>query len=319
MRDPLDPGQLSDALDRHLPPGSDHVLPDQPDDPAVMAASRLASSPKPALDPAARARMKAQVMAAVPRSAPGGPRPILRIAVFALVSAAVMAAALLGLFAALNIGPTNASPTPAGVAVVVETGTPSDTPASTPPTPVTSTPPPAPSDTPTSTPPTPSATPTPVTSTSPPAPSDTPASTAERAARITLEGVVEAIDDRRLTISGLEVELVEDDPLLDVLRVNDRVRIEGKLVRGARMFNIRVETFVLANDDAAENLVETGPDGDLWRDPGGCDNPPPPWAKAYGWRARCEGGGTSGGGQGSSDRPNSSRDSRASDAQDDDD
>lgn len=298
MRDPLDPGQLSDALDRHLPPGSDHVLPDQPDDPAVMAASRLASSPKPALDPAARARMKAQVMAAVPRSAPGGPRPILRIAVFALVSAAVMAAALLGLFAVLNIGPTSASPTPAGVAVVVETGTPSDTPTSTPPT---STPP------------------TPVTSTPPPAPSDTPTSTAERAARITLEGVVEAIDDRRLTISGLEVELVEDDPLLDVLRVNDRVRIEGKLVRGARMFNIRVETFVLANDDAAENLVETGPDGDLWRDPGGCDNPPPPWAKAYGWRARCEGGGTSGGGQGSSDRPNSSRDSRASDAQDDDD
>jgi hypothetical protein len=27
----------------------------------------------------------------------------------------------------------------------------------------------------------------------------------------------------------------------------------------------------------------------IWQDNGACDNPPPPWAPAHGWRARCEG------------------------------
>lgn len=113
--------------------------------------------------------------------------------------------------------------------------------------------------------------------------------TAEHEVRLTLEGVVEAIDGRVLTISGIEIELAEDDPLLDVLWVNDRVRIEGELVRGPSRFLIDGATIELANDNAAENEVEEGPRGELWRDSGDCNNPPPAWAKAYGWRARCEG------------------------------
>ncbi|MBK9124051.1 MAG: hypothetical protein IPM16_13175 [Chloroflexi bacterium] len=328
MTDHLDPDRLSDALDRHLPPASDRVSTDLPDDPAVRAASRLATGPKPMLDPAARARMKAQVMAAVPAAARGSPRPILRYAAFVLASAAVTAIALFGLFSALSNYSAGATPTPAAVAAVTETGTATDIaptatdePTSTP-RPPSATPIVAVTDVPpatqvelTSTPVPPSATPVPPSSTPTVEPSDTPEPTAapsvtptvelnvERAARLTLEGVVEAIDGRLLTISGLEIELVEDDPLLEVLRVNDRIRIEGELVRGAHLFNIRAETFVLANDDEADNTVEEGPEGDLWRDPGDCDNPPPPWANANGWRARCEGaeapGNSSGNGRGS--------------------
>lgn len=363
MTDHLDPDRLSDALDRHLPPGHDYVSPDLPDDSAVRAASRLATGPKPMLDPAARARMKAQVMAAVPTIVPGGPRPVIRYLTFALASAAVMVVAMFGLFSALSRSGAGATPTPAAVAVVTETATATDIPptatdepTSTPRPPIATSAaateiPTATEVEPTSTPVPPSATPVPPSSTPTVEPSDTPEPTgapshtptveptAEREARLTLEGVVDAIDGRLLTISGLEIELVEDDPLLDVLRVNDRVRIEGELVRGPRLFNIRIETFVLANEDEAANTIEESSEGDLWRDPGDCDNPPPPWAKANGWRARCEGAdspsssgaGSGQGGPGNNNgqgnpnrpenpgRPESPGNSRGSGNQDDDD
>lgn len=331
MTDRHDAEYLADSLDRHLPPDSDRVSPQLPDDPAVRAASRLATGPKPMLDPAARARMKAQVMAAVPTIVPGGPPPVIRYIVFALASAAVTVIALFGLFNALNISGAGATPTPAAVALVTETGTTTDMPPTATDEPTATQVPPtltlvggqtqALSETPaapSSTPVRPSATPltptltatTPHTATSPPT---IVARSTEVAARLTIEGVIEAIDGRVLTISGLEVELTEDDPLLEVLRVDDRVRIEGELVRGVHLFTVEVQTFELANPDDADNQVEESPDGSVWRDPGNCDNPPPPWAKANGWRARCEGaespgnsggsGNNSGGGQGNPNRP----------------
>jgi hypothetical protein len=35
--------------------------------------------------------------------------------------------------------------------------------------------------------------------------------------------------------------------------------------------------------------VAVSGNGQVWRDEGNCDNPPPSWAPAHGWRLRCEG------------------------------
>ncbi|NWF70225.1 MAG: hypothetical protein HXY40_14155, partial [Chloroflexi bacterium] len=35
-----------------------------------------------------------------------------------------------------------------------------------------------------------------------------------------------------------------------------------------------------------------GTTGEVWRDDGSCNNPPPDWAPAVGWRQRCQGQGT---------------------------
>ncbi len=143
---------------------------------------------------------------------------------------------------------------------------------------------------------TPSATPSPVTATPTltvtPSPEVTVTATATLEINFAVEGVVEGIEDNVIIIYGFRVTLAPDDPLLPVIRIGDVLRVEGRIGGNA---TIRATEVDPVGDDIA-----VSPDGQsTWRDSGDCGNPPPPWAPAHGWRARC-------GGQGGQSAPGNS-------------
>jgi hypothetical protein len=79
------------------------------------------------------------------------------------------------------------------------------------------------------------------------------------------------------------VTLDANDPLLTSLQPGDTVRVEA----------VRDETHVLVivTITALSDTLAISANGqNVWRDTGTCDNPPPPWAPANGWRRRCQGG-----------------------------
>jgi hypothetical protein len=48
-------------------------------------------------------------------------------------------------------------------------------------------------------------------------------------------------------------------------------------------------TIVAVTVEPISNEVNVNPStGEIWRDDGSCDHPPPPWASANGWRQRCQ-------------------------------
>ena len=101
---------------------------------------------------------------------------------------------------------------------------------------------------------------------------------------IVIEGPVAAININIITIYDFDIELDPDDPILTVLRVGDRLRVEGSIVEADAAFVIVVVNIVFIDVE-----VFVSDDGQVWRDPGNCANAPPPWAPAHGWRRRCEG------------------------------
>jgi hypothetical protein len=124
--------------------------------------------------------------------------------------------------------------------------------------------------------------------------SETPAeATAEVTEDVTavIEGPVEAINGNVITIYGIEITIDPDDPLLIVIRIDDVIRVEGDF-SGASVVLADV-TAVGSNDEVFVN-----DSGEVWRDNGSCDNPPPDWAPAHGWRRRCQGGAGNGEGAG---------------------
>ncbi len=136
-------------------------------------------------------------------------------------------------------------------------------------------------------------------------PSATPTETPALVAKLTIEGKVDAITEQQLTISGFEIALAEDHPLLEYLKVGDYLRLSGEIAPGrgqgtsqarGRIVIEDVAQFEIAAEDGGEAIVEAGPDGEVWRDSGTCENPPPDWANANGWRARCVAGNQPGGG-----------------------
>jgi hypothetical protein len=112
---------------------------------------------------------------------------------------------------------------------------------------------------------------------------------------IVIEGPVEAINGNIVTIYGIDIELAPDDALLLVIQVGDVIRVEGNPKGGDTVIVVAVNVLFINVDVVIQ-------DGQVWRDDGNCNNPPPPWAPAHGWRRRCEsqgGGGGRGGGEGS--------------------
>lgn len=100
---------------------------------------------------------------------------------------------------------------------------------------------------------------------------------------IVVEGPVESIEGNVITIYGITIALNPDDPLLSVLVVGDMLRVEADYAEDVTLI-IAVTVEPLTND------VNVNPDtGEAWRDEGGCNNPPPDWAPANGWRRRCQG------------------------------
>jgi len=112
---------------------------------------------------------------------------------------------------------------------------------------------------------------------------------------IIIEGPVDSINANGITIYGINIELVPDDPILTVIQVGDVIRIEGNPKGGDTVIIVAVNVIFI-------NVEVVVHDDQVWRDSGNCNNPPPPWAPANGWRRRCEsssGGGRAGEGSGS--------------------
>ncbi|MBE0691406.1 MAG: hypothetical protein IH587_14905, partial [Anaerolineae bacterium] len=116
---------------------------------------------------------------------------------------------------------------------------------------------------------------------------------------VVIEGPVEAININIITIYNINIVVNVDDPALAVIQIGDLVRVEGEFVDedddlsewvridSDTQINITIIAITIVIVDIDVNI---GSDGAVWRDPGNCDNPPPPWAPAHGWRRRCEGG-----------------------------
>lgn len=307
MSDVHTPDSLADALDAHLPPGNPHTTSPASGDPLVDAAARLAQAAPPRLSPDALQRIEARVMQAQPI-----PQPVIRLPYVVTAAAAIVVAVIAGAVL-ITMGQTPQQPEVAVIATDAPTETLTVTPSSTPTTPPTDAPAVIVTDAPTDVPA--SATPTPTNipaSATPPAP--TPVTHSEVLVR--LQGPITAVQVETATLTvfdTFEVKLAADDPLLRVLRVGDTVKLSGALSRVDGQLLITATEFALDNPDDADNPVEVGPEpGDIWRDDGTCANPPPPWAVANGWRARCESGASPPGGQqnvppGQQNNPNSNR------------
>jgi hypothetical protein len=140
---------------------------------------------------------------------------------------------------------------------------------------------PSPTDAPTYTPipPTETLLPT-ATQTASPLPTETATHTATSLpVNLIIEGPVEAVNGNIIIIYGFEIELSLEDPLLVVIQIGDVVRIDGNF-DGGIVVAIKNE---IVNADVTVNEA-----GEVWRDTGDCTNPPPAWATASGWRARCQ-------------------------------
>ncbi len=97
---------------------------------------------------------------------------------------------------------------------------------------------------------------------------------------IVIEGPVQVIVNNVIIIYGFEIELDDDDPILTVIQIGDIIRIEG----------VDTGTIIIASVIIIVNVEVYIENGEVWRGDN-CQNPPPPWAPAEGWRRRCEGGG----------------------------
>jgi hypothetical protein len=133
-----------------------------------------------------------------------------------------------------------------------------------------------------------------------PAPESTPIVIDDDAIIIVIEGPVEAININIITIYGINIELDPNDPILTVIQIGDVIRVEGAFEEGDGITIVIVAITIIFIDVDVFIL-----DGEVWRDDGGCQNGPPPWAPAHGWRRRCESGG-GGGGSGRGNRGGSS-------------
>lgn len=99
--------------------------------------------------------------------------------------------------------------------------------------------------------------------------------------RIVIEGAVETISPDTITIYGIEIAKDSENPMFDVLQLGDVLRIEGEIMDEDGISIIIIVNVVYIN-------VEVFVNGDMvWRDSGTCQNPPPAWAEAHGWRNRC--------------------------------
>lgn len=229
--------------------------------------ARLQRAPQPELSAEARAAIHARLLSALdnppaPLSRPALPRPIIVTLVVVVITAALITGVVL--FVVSRQSQPEIIPTL--------------------PTPVTMTPLPPPSI--------PAVIISPVL-TEMPQPSATPEATVTSTTAATpsissitvIEGPVENITGRTITIYGIQIQLAVDDPVLAAIVVGDILRVEGSNQTIANQVVIVEATIVV-------NTVEVNvspSSGEIWRDNGSCANPPPDWAPAHGWRKRCEG------------------------------
>lgn len=127
---------------------------------------------------------------------------------------------------------------------------------------------------------------------------------------VVIEGPVTAINVNVITIYNFDIVLADDDPAISVLQLGDVIRIQGTVLDdddddNAPNISITIINITIVYVDID---VFVSVDGEVWRGDN-CQNPPPEWAPANGWRARCEGGGGRGsGGGGGNDNDNDNDD-----------
>jgi hypothetical protein len=298
-----DPNSLADRLDQLLPPGQPEQI-GSDGDPLTEMAARIASAPRPTLSPAALARIQAQITQAQPvapqrfpiQAASSGRLALVAVLTVVLVIGSVLVAQQLGITLVVPADTPTASSTPTETA----TYTPSVTSSATSTTTL------QPSVTPTAS----ETVTTSASETIPPTATLTPtenaiglptatASPTLQPGIVVVEGPVQSINGSVVVIHDIEIEVDPNDPILGVIQVGDQVRIEGTIDTDGTTVGVVAITIVVVNVD-----VSVSPDGDVWRDTGNCSNPPPDWAPAHGWRARCEGAprpGNSGGGDSDED------------------
>lgn len=110
---------------------------------------------------------------------------------------------------------------------------------------------------------------------------------------IVVEGPVQEINVNVVNIYDIDIALNPVDPLLNVIQIGDVIRVEGDIDDDCPTLVIIAVVVVFVDVDV---VIIDG--SHVWRDNGNCNNPPPPWAPANGWRRRCEGGSGSGMGMG---------------------
>jgi hypothetical protein len=215
---------------------------------------RLQNAPQPNLNPDRFEAIRAQILNAmdVPPLSPA-PRPGFTPSV-PLIGAAVVIIVVVVIVSVI-LKPQSAIPTPSLTAppTVIMTPTPEATAENTP-----------------------EAT---VEATEETTPEATPESTDE--AVIVIEGPVDSINGNIITIFGVTVEIDPNDPLLGIIQIGDVIHIEGN--NGTTVITATTITYV----NIEVNINSST--GEVWKDTGSCDHPPPDWAPANGWRRRCQG------------------------------
>lgn len=117
-----------------------------------------------------------------------------------------------------------------------------------------------------------------------------PTPTATTIVNLIIEGPVEAINGNIVTIYGFDVTFDPNDPILLVLQIGDWILVNGNI---AETIDNTVTITSVEAESADSNIAISEDGATIWRDSGNCGNPPPPWAPAHGWRARCENPGSS--------------------------
>lgn len=101
---------------------------------------------------------------------------------------------------------------------------------------------------------------------------------------IIIEGPIKEIRGNIIVIYDIEIELDPNDPIITVIRVGDIIRIEGEDDDDDTTIIIIAIVIIIIDVD-----IYVDDDGrTVYRDDGGCGNPPPPWAPAHGWRRKCQ-------------------------------
>lgn len=106
--------------------------------------------------------------------------------------------------------------------------------------------------------------------------------------RISIEGVIQIIDAESITVHDVRIELSPEQ--LTGLRVGDTIRVEGETDLTAQIIVIHALNVVRVELPAPSSQGSSSSPGSSGGEQFDCNNPPPPWAPAHGWRARCEGG-----------------------------
>jgi len=109
-----------------------------------------------------------------------------------------------------------------------------------------------------------------------------------------IEGPIQEVGDDYLLIFDFRIEFPPETPLLENIEVGDHLRIDGTMPEDGPTSdedgNFTMIIVPVVVEPIGDELAIDTETGEVWRDNGTCNNPPPAWAPANGWRARCEGG-----------------------------